>query len=68
MGDDLIDLPPMRVCGLALAPADAVPEVRAAAHWVARRLGGRGAVRQACELILKAQGSWELFTARYYQS
>lgn len=67
MGDDLIDLPPMRAAGLALAPADAVAEVRALAHWVARRPGGRGAVRQACELILKAQGSWEQVTARYYQ-
>jgi 3-deoxy-D-manno-octulosonate 8-phosphate phosphatase (KDO 8-P phosphatase) len=67
MGDDLIDLPPLRASGLGLAPADAVAEVKAAAHWVARRPGGRGAVRQACELILKAQGSWEQVTARYHQ-
>lgn len=66
MGDDLIDLPPLRLAGLALAPADAVAEVRAAAHWVSRRPGGRGAVRQACEFILRAQGSWETLTARYY--
>jgi 3-deoxy-D-manno-octulosonate 8-phosphate phosphatase (KDO 8-P phosphatase) len=68
MGDDLIDLPPMAAAGLALAPADAVAEARAAAHWVARRPGGRGAVRLACELILRAQGSWEQVTARYHQS
>jgi 3-deoxy-D-manno-octulosonate 8-phosphate phosphatase (KDO 8-P phosphatase) len=53
------------VCSSDLA--DAVAEVRALAHWVARRPGGRGAVRQACEVILKAQGSWEQVTARYYQ-
>ncbi len=66
MGDDLIDLPPMRAAGLALAPADCVPEVGQAAHWVAGRPGGRGAVRQACELILRARGAWQEVTARYY--
>lgn len=67
MGDDLIDLPPMRAVGLALAPADAQPEALAAAHWVASQPGGRGAVRQACELILKASGAWAGVTARYFQ-
>jgi len=67
MGDDLIDLPPMRAVGLALAPADAVAEVQAAAHWVSRFPGGRGAVREACELILRSSGAWEEVTARYYQ-
>ncbi|MCF8031474.1 MAG: phenylphosphate carboxylase subunit delta [Desulfarculaceae bacterium] len=66
MGDDLIDLPPMRAAGLALAPADAWPEVKDAAHWVATLPGGRGAVRQACELLLKAVGKWEEVTARYF--
>ncbi len=66
MGDDLIDLPPMRACGLALAPSDAWPEVRAMAHWVASLPGGRGAVRQACELLLKASGKWEEVTGRYF--
>ena len=66
MGDDLIDLPPMRVCGLALAPSDAWPEVQSAAHWVATLPGGRGAVRQACELLLKACGKWEEVTSRYF--
>jgi len=66
MGDDLIDLPPMRVAGLAMAPADADPEAVRAAHWVADKPGGRGAVRQAVELILKAQGRWAEVTARYY--
>ncbi|CAO0822936.1 3-deoxy-D-manno-octulosonate 8-phosphate phosphatase KdsC [Desulfarculales bacterium] len=66
MGDDLIDLPAMRAVGLALAPADAQPEAKAAAHWVCTRPSGRGAVRQVCELILKISGAWEQVTARYF--
>ena len=66
MGDDLIDLPPMRAAGLALAPANAVLEVKQAAHWVAPKPGGGGAVRLACELILKSSGTWEQVTARYF--
>ena len=66
MGDDLIDLPAMRMVGLAMAPADAVPEVLAEAHWVAGLPGGRGAVRQGCELILKAKGDWEEVARRYH--
>jgi 3-deoxy-D-manno-octulosonate 8-phosphate phosphatase (KDO 8-P phosphatase) len=58
MGDDLPDLPLMRRAGLALAPSNAVPEVRQAAHWVSRRRGGEGAVREAVELLLKARGAW----------
>jgi 3-deoxy-D-manno-octulosonate 8-phosphate phosphatase (KDO 8-P phosphatase) len=46
LGDDVIDLPVMRVCGLAMAVADARPQVRAAAHWVAEKNGGRGAARR----------------------
>lgn len=67
MGDDLIDLPPMRAVGLSLAPSDAVEEVRQAVHWVSDFPGGGGAVRQACELLLKASGAWDQVTARYYQ-
>ncbi|MBI5239717.1 MAG: HAD hydrolase family protein [Elusimicrobia bacterium] len=58
MGDDLPDLPVIRAAGVGAAPADARPEVRAAAAWVARREGGRGAVRELCEAVLKAQGLW----------
>lgn len=65
-GDDLVDLPVMRRVGLALAPADAAGEVRAAAHWVARSAGGRGAAREMVELILKAQGRWAEVVARYF--
>jgi 3-deoxy-D-manno-octulosonate 8-phosphate phosphatase (KDO 8-P phosphatase) len=66
MGDDLIDLPPMRVAGLALAPSNAVLEVKQAAHWVALKPGGAGAVRLACELIMKSAGTWQEATARYF--
>jgi len=59
MGDDLVDLPVLRHCGLALAVADAAAEVRDAAHYVTRAGGGRGAVREACELILRAQGNFD---------
>jgi 3-deoxy-D-manno-octulosonate 8-phosphate phosphatase (KDO 8-P phosphatase) len=58
MGDDLPDLAAMRRVGLALAPANAVAEVKRAAHWVARRRGGDGAVREAVEMLLKARRAW----------
>jgi 3-deoxy-D-manno-octulosonate 8-phosphate phosphatase (KDO 8-P phosphatase) len=57
VGDDLVDLPVMRACGLAVAVADADPRVRAAAHWSTTSPGGRGAVREVCELILAARGA-----------
>jgi 3-deoxy-D-manno-octulosonate 8-phosphate phosphatase (KDO 8-P phosphatase) len=58
MGDDLPDLPVLRQVGLAVAPADAVAEVRRAAHWVTRAPGGRGAVREVVEALLRARGAW----------
>lgn len=58
MGDDLPDLPVFPRVGLAVAVANAVPEVKRAAHYVARARGGEGAVREVVELILKAQGKW----------
>jgi len=65
MGDDLHDLPVMRRVGLSLAPADAAPEVKEQADWVAEKKGGAGAVREAAELILKAVGKWDEVTERY---
>ena len=59
VGDDLPDLAPMGRCGLAVAVADACAEVRRAAHHVTRQAGGRGAVREVIELVLRCQGSWE---------
>ena len=58
VGDDLVDLPALRVAGLAACPADAVVEVRDSVHLVTKAAGGRGAVREAVEVILKVQGLW----------
>ena len=58
VGDDVADIPPMRRVGLAVAVADAVAETKLAAHYVTDLKGGRGAVREVCELILKSQGRW----------
>jgi len=65
MGDDLTDLPLLARAGLAIAPANAVPEVKARAHVVTRRGGGRGAVREAVETILRAQGRWASLVRGY---
>jgi 3-deoxy-D-manno-octulosonate 8-phosphate phosphatase (KDO 8-P phosphatase) len=66
MGDDIIDIPLLRRVGFAAAPADAVAEVIPFAHFVARNRGGWGAVRELCDMILKAQGNWDTITSRYY--
>src|SRR5258708_3167638 len=62
VGDDLPDLPVLQRVGLAVAVANAVPEVKRAAHFVTSRSGGEGAVREAIELIVKAQGKWAAAT------
>ncbi len=67
MGDDIIDLPVMRRVGFSAAPADALEYVTQHAHFVTRNRGGWGAVREVCDLILMAQGTWEAITARYHQ-
>jgi len=59
VGDDLPDLSVLRRVGLAVAVANAVPEVKRAAHFITTRSGGEGAVREVIELIVKAQGKWE---------
>ncbi len=56
VGDDLPDLPPMHIAGLAVAVANAHPWVAEAAHWQTARSGGLGAAREVCDLILHAQG------------
>ena len=65
VGDDVPDLPLVRNCGLAVAVGDACPEVVADAHYVTRAAGGRGAVREAIELILGAQGHWRTVVERF---
>lgn len=65
MGDDVVDLPAMRRCGLALTVPDAPPIVKRHAHRVTRAAGGAGAVREACEFIMAAQGSLDPQLAGY---
>ena len=65
MGDDIVDMPMLRACGLAVAVADACAEAKEEADYVTQVRGGRGAVREVIELILRAQGSWQTIIARY---
>jgi 3-deoxy-D-manno-octulosonate 8-phosphate phosphatase (KDO 8-P phosphatase) len=65
IGDDVTDIPLMLRCGLAVAVSDATEETRAAAHYVTALPGGFGAVREVCELILKAQSRWTELMRRY---
>ena len=65
IGDDYQDLPVLRRAGLAVAPANAQEEVKQACHLVTERAGGRGAVREALDFILRAQGKWDQIMTRY---
>lgn len=65
MGDDLVDVPAMRAAGFSAAPADARPEAREAADWVAPSAGGHGAVRDLSDHLLREMGLWDEVLARY---
>lgn len=65
IGDDLTDVVIMRRVALGVAPANARSEVKQCAHWVTEAEGGKGAVREVCELLLKAQGRWEDLLKKY---
>jgi 3-deoxy-D-manno-octulosonate 8-phosphate phosphatase (KDO 8-P phosphatase) len=65
VGDDVTDIPLMLRCGFAVAVSDATAETRAAAHYTTTLPGGFGAIREVCELILKAQGRWPELMQRY---
>jgi 3-deoxy-D-manno-octulosonate 8-phosphate phosphatase (KDO 8-P phosphatase) len=65
VGDDLADLPVMRRCGLPIAVANAVDEVKQCASYVTSAVGGDGAVRQAIEALLKARGTWDQVVSGY---
>jgi 3-deoxy-D-manno-octulosonate 8-phosphate phosphatase (KDO 8-P phosphatase) len=65
VGDDIVDLPVMRVCGLAIATANARPQVLEMAHWTTPNRGGHGAGRDAIDFILKAQGALERVIEQY---
>ncbi len=65
VGDDVLDLGMIRRAGVAIAPANGVREVKAQVDLVTRARGGQGAVREVCELILKAQGKWAAILAEH---
>ena len=65
MGDDVIDVPLLRRVGFAAVPLDGMSGVRDAAHYVSSCAGGRGAVREVCDMILKGRGVWDEIVARY---
>jgi 3-deoxy-D-manno-octulosonate 8-phosphate phosphatase (KDO 8-P phosphatase) len=65
MGDDVIDLPVLRRCGLAVTVPDAPALVRRHAHYVTAAAGGHGAVREACELIMRGQNTLDAQLAHY---
>lgn len=65
VGDDVIDLPVLRKCGFAVAVANARSEVKREAHYVTPHSGGDGALRDAVEFILKAQGKWKRVMEEY---
>ena len=68
VGDDVVDLPILRRVGFSATVADAVPEVPPRVDYVTTRPGGRGAVREICDLILRANGSWQELTERYFKA
>jgi 3-deoxy-D-manno-octulosonate 8-phosphate phosphatase (KDO 8-P phosphatase) len=65
VGDDIVDLPAMRAGGFAIAVKNARPEVKAEAHYVTPHAGGEGAIRDAVDFILKAQGTWRRILREY---
>jgi 3-deoxy-D-manno-octulosonate 8-phosphate phosphatase (KDO 8-P phosphatase) len=65
IGDELVDVPVLFRVGVAIAVANAVAEAKGAAHYVTRRRGGDGAVREVVEMILKARGDWKKLVAPY---
>jgi len=67
-GDDVLDLPAMNIAGLAIAVANAHTLVRERAHWTTSRPGGAGAVREICELLLRARGLLDRTYNRYQES
>lgn len=67
IGDDVVDIPVLKKAGLALSVPNAVDEVKKRAHYVTKKEGGRGAVREIIDMILKAQGKWDKLMERYIE-
>lgn len=66
MGDDINDLPVLMRAGFSATPADGVVEVRERVHYVCRASGGNGAIRELCEVLIRAKGRWDEATARFF--
>jgi 3-deoxy-D-manno-octulosonate 8-phosphate phosphatase (KDO 8-P phosphatase) len=64
-GDDLPDIPVMAVCGCGVAPSDAVEDVLEMADYICTKPGGKGCAREAVEMVMKLQGTWELDVQDY---
>jgi len=67
IGDDLIDVPILKKVGFAVSVPNGMEEVKAIAHHITSKSGGRGAVRELCELILKSQDKWDEATSKYFR-
>lgn len=67
IGDDIIDIPILKRVGFAVAVSNAVDAAKKNAHHITANKGGRGAVREICDLILKSQGKWDSVTSKYFQ-
>ena len=66
MGDDIPDIPVMQMAGLPCCPQDAVPEIKAISRYVSHKNGGKGAVRDVIEQVMKVQGKWNtIYNAKY---
>ena len=67
MGDDVVDLPPMLRCGLSITVPAAPDCVKERAHFITKKEGGYGAVREACELLMQAQGTYDAQFTQYFK-
>ncbi len=68
IGDDIVDLPLLRRVGFSATVADAVEDVKPLVDYVTTRPGGRGAVREVCDMLLRASGHWDSLTERYFKA
>ena len=68
VGDDLVDIPVLKRVGFSAAVPGAVPEVKEVVDYITDKNGGEGAVREICELLLKAQNKWEKVTEKYHRT
>jgi 3-deoxy-D-manno-octulosonate 8-phosphate phosphatase (KDO 8-P phosphatase) len=65
MGDDIVDIPVLKIVGFSASVANALDIVKRQVDYITKNSGGRGAVREVCEMILQAQGKWPEIAARY---